>query len=541
VNKYLSVPKFKYESLRSLSFLALPDDLMFSIDLQDGYWQVDMAANAHTYLGFEWEGKYYVFTVLPFGLATAPWAFTKVMREVCEVLRGGGVRMLNYLDDFLFLCGSKEPAALEQKAQVLQVFADSGLTINTTKSVLDLSRQVRHLGFAFDSVTGDLSIPQDRWDALQTQVNKLRGQESVVAREVARVTGFVSSCGLVFGPLARLMTRALHACKDTRSSWGARVGLSEAAQVELSFWASLQCEACVDCVWPRPPVVAEALVCTDASASAWAGIGPGGLLAHGELQPEQRLLSSAHRELLAVWEVLISFRLALQGKAVTLLTDSQNCAHIVRHGSSKADLQRLALDIFTWCRRYGVLLRVLWVPRNENEAADELSKWVDGDDYSVASHVFAQAELLWGPHTVDRFASHTAHVLPVYNSKFHCPGTAGVDALGRSWKGANNWLHPPVGLVGQVLMHMLKEGSCGTLLVPYWPKQPWWPVVQPVRGYWAPFVVGAVALPSLRGALVPGVSGNAGVHTFAGAGFLLRLDFTNRRTASLLPVEPPSS
>jgi hypothetical protein len=60
------LPKFKYESLRALGFLARPDDLMFSIDLQDGYWQVDMAASAHTYLGFEWEGQYYEFTVLPF-------------------------------------------------------------------------------------------------------------------------------------------------------------------------------------------------------------------------------------------------------------------------------------------------------------------------------------------------------------------------------------------------------------------------------------------------------------------------------------------
>ena len=175
VYKYLSVPKFKYESLRALGFLARPDDLMFSIDLQDGYWQVDMAASAHTYLGFEWEGQYYEFTVLPFGLATAPWAFTKVMREVCGVLRTSGVRTLNYLDDFLFMCGPSESAALAQQARVLQVFRESGLTINKGKSVLKLSRQVKHLGFAFDSASGNLTIPQERWVALQQQVSKLVG------------------------------------------------------------------------------------------------------------------------------------------------------------------------------------------------------------------------------------------------------------------------------------------------------------------------------------------------------------------------------
>jgi hypothetical protein len=57
----------------------------------------------------------------------------------------------------------------------------------------------------------------------------------------------------------------------------------------------------------------------------------------------------------AAHAVLVSFQHALRGKAVTLLTDRQNCALIVRNGSSKPDLQQLALDIFTWCRRHSVV------------------------------------------------------------------------------------------------------------------------------------------------------------------------------------------
>jgi hypothetical protein len=106
VNRFLVIPKFKFESLLELANLVGANDLLFSIDLQDGYWQWEMARDSHDFLGFEFEGQYYTFSSLPFGVATAPWAFSKVMRELCEVLRSRGIRMLNYLDDFLFLCSA---------------------------------------------------------------------------------------------------------------------------------------------------------------------------------------------------------------------------------------------------------------------------------------------------------------------------------------------------------------------------------------------------------------------------------------------------
>ena len=38
--------------------------------------------------------------------------------------------------------------------------------------------------------------------------------------------------------------------------------------------------------------------------------------------------------------------------------------------------------------------------------------------------------------------------LPIFNSKFLCPKTSLVDAFSVSWEGHNNWLVPPVELVG---------------------------------------------------------------------------------------------
>ena len=51
---------------------------MFSFDLKSGYYHVEIFEGYQTDLGFSWKhfisnlAKFYVFTVLPFGLSSAP-------------------------------------------------------------------------------------------------------------------------------------------------------------------------------------------------------------------------------------------------------------------------------------------------------------------------------------------------------------------------------------------------------------------------------------------------------------------------------------
>ena len=44
-----------------------------------------------------------MYNCLPFGLLTAPWVFSKVMRELAMHWRRGGICVLPYLDDFMFM------------------------------------------------------------------------------------------------------------------------------------------------------------------------------------------------------------------------------------------------------------------------------------------------------------------------------------------------------------------------------------------------------------------------------------------------------
>ena len=137
-------------------------------------------------------------------------------------------------------------------------------------------------------------------------------------------------------------------------------------------------------------------------------------------------LDSNGRKLLAIIYSLKSFKSLIQGKVVKLYTDSKNASVIVSKGSTSLRLQRQALEIFQFCAVNNVSIEIEWVPRSLNEYADSLSRVIDFDDWSVSTGFFAYISSLFGPFTVDRFASPDLAKCARFYSKFWCPDTEGV-------------------------------------------------------------------------------------------------------------------
>ncbi|CAI7776881.1 unnamed protein product [Closterium sp. NIES-54] len=76
---------------------------MFAVDLKSGYHHVDIHPSCWNYLGFQFEGRSYVFRSLPFGLATAPFVFTQLIKQLARRWRALGVRVIPYVDDIIIL------------------------------------------------------------------------------------------------------------------------------------------------------------------------------------------------------------------------------------------------------------------------------------------------------------------------------------------------------------------------------------------------------------------------------------------------------
>ena len=154
------------------------------------------------------------------------------------------------------------------------------------------------------------------------------------------------------------------------------------------------------------PFVPSKIVFSDASFTGCAAyIQSSSLLFHRNWSATESLKSSTWRELATVKYSLEAFNSNLAGHRVCWDTDNQNVVRIVQVGSMIEELQELALDIFLFASSHNIRLDLTWIPRDQYSEADRFSKVVDIDDYSVHDDVFIHLDRLWGPHSIDRFAS----------------------------------------------------------------------------------------------------------------------------------------
>ncbi|XP_063426807.1 uncharacterized protein LOC134710382 [Mytilus trossulus] len=106
------VNKVRFEDVKIAKQYITNKSVGFLFDLKAGYHHIDIFAPHQKYLGFSWkfEGveKYYVFTVLPFGLKSSGYVFTKVLRPLVAHWRRKGIKIVVYLDDGLGLADDSE-------------------------------------------------------------------------------------------------------------------------------------------------------------------------------------------------------------------------------------------------------------------------------------------------------------------------------------------------------------------------------------------------------------------------------------------------
>jgi hypothetical protein len=113
------------------------------------------------FLRFVWRESCYEFVALPFGLSSAPWAFTKLLRVVVAYLRKNGLRLIIYLDDILIVASSLL-AARSAVALTKKTLESLGFVISLEKSVEDPVQILEYLGLSINTITMKLSLPEKK-------------------------------------------------------------------------------------------------------------------------------------------------------------------------------------------------------------------------------------------------------------------------------------------------------------------------------------------------------------------------------------------
>ena len=105
VNPHLYKYKFKCEDICVAQQLLGEGYYLFTFDIKSAYHHIEIFESHQTYLGFQWQyhGKttFFVFNVLLFGLSTAPYIFTKILKPAVNHWRSSGIKVCMFLDDGL--------------------------------------------------------------------------------------------------------------------------------------------------------------------------------------------------------------------------------------------------------------------------------------------------------------------------------------------------------------------------------------------------------------------------------------------------------
>ena len=140
INKCLRKMRVKYEDWKIALSYFMTEAFMFSFDLRSGYHHIEIFECHQTYLGFSWKHgssnftKFYVFTVLPFGLSSAPHIFTKTLKPLEKHWRHQGICIAIFLDDGWAIERDRQVCSSIAKA-VKTDLGEAGFITNDEKSI----------------------------------------------------------------------------------------------------------------------------------------------------------------------------------------------------------------------------------------------------------------------------------------------------------------------------------------------------------------------------------------------------------------------
>ncbi|KAI2644460.1 Protein P [Labeo rohita] len=289
-------------------------DWFVAIDLKDAYFHVSILPRHRPFLRFAFEGRAYQYKVLPFGISLSPRVFTKVAEAALSPLREMGIRILNYLDDWLILAHSWD-LVCTHRDMVLNHLAQLGLRVNWEKSKLSRVQRISFLGVELDSVSMSARLSPERAQSVLRCVATLRCGSAVPLKQVQRLLGHMASSAVVT-PLGLMHMRPLQHWLHTRVprwAWHRgtfRVNITPLCHQTLSPWTDI---VFLRSGVPLEQVSRRIIVTTDASKTGW-GATCNGQAASGVWTGPRLFWHINCLELLAVLLALRRFRPMIQGK-----------------------------------------------------------------------------------------------------------------------------------------------------------------------------------------------------------------------------------
>ena len=207
---------------------------MTSLDLSDAYLHIPIHNRSQKFLRFHFQNQ--TFQALPFGLSTAPMEFTCVVKEVKLMAQSQGIRIHQYLEDWLIQAPTRE-SCHQGTQSLLALCQDLGWVVNLQKSELEPKQFFEFVGYQYDLLHRLVRPTQNRWESILQKVSFL------LSNPTCRVRKFMSLIGLLTAtekqvPLGRLHMRPIQ--RHLKRHWRVPKSLEKEIPVPRTLYPHLQ-------------------------------------------------------------------------------------------------------------------------------------------------------------------------------------------------------------------------------------------------------------------------------------------------------------
>ena len=176
------------------------------IDDSSGFHLAKLHPESRSLCCFEFGGRTFQYTVLPFGERKSPSTFQRCNMMVINFLRHFGVVCSLYLDDRMvaepFMTTVSKEEAIEKQRSAKNMFLTllalgaAGGFINLAKSQFEPTYELEFLGMILNAKTCIVSVPEEKWNRFQQLIRTLEDRNWFTLHELEELRG--QACSLIF-------------------------------------------------------------------------------------------------------------------------------------------------------------------------------------------------------------------------------------------------------------------------------------------------------------------------------------------------------
>ena len=346
---------------------------LYKIDISRAFRHIKVDPLDYDLLGLSW-CHVYVDTCVPFGTKHGFQIFQHCSEAMRYIMRQNGHKIVGYIDDYV---GFGVPSEARASYDFLyQLLGRLGLTISS-KKLVPPSTKVTCLGIEIDTVTGSVSIPEEKLQKISEMVHEWTGKKQCTKRQLQSLGNllYIYKC---VKPARIFLNRMLQVLRNAHGH--TRITLDHNFYRDLRWFQTFLPKFNGVSLYDHRPV--DFQVHLDACLQGLGGVF-NNLVYHLSIPLGYQNLDIVHLEMINILVAVKLFGAYWKSKRVKIFCDNMAVVCVLQSGRTKDPyMAACARNIWLWSASYDIDFQFVHIAGKTNVTADLLSRWtqcVDND------------------------------------------------------------------------------------------------------------------------------------------------------------------